>query len=42
MFICLGPIAKKTGDIGFELAFVVAGLVYVPLRLLEIRMRRRT
>lgn len=30
-----GPIAQTTGDIGFELAFVVSGLVYVPLRWLE-------
>ncbi|KAL1841445.1 hypothetical protein VTJ49DRAFT_7060 [Mycothermus thermophilus] len=27
-----GPIAEKTGDIGFEVAFAVAGTVYVPLR----------
>ncbi|KAK4169083.1 putative purine-cytosine permease [Cladorrhinum sp. PSN259] len=30
-----GPIAKTTGDIGFELAFVVAALLYLPLRFLE-------
>ncbi|KAJ7359172.1 permease for cytosine/purines, uracil, thiamine, allantoin-domain-containing protein, partial [Mycena albidolilacea] len=34
-----GPIAETTGDIGFELAFVVAMVVYPPLRLLEQRMR---
>ncbi|KAJ7073534.1 permease for cytosine/purines, uracil, thiamine, allantoin-domain-containing protein [Mycena belliarum] len=34
-----GPIAETTGDIGFELAFVVAMVVYPPLRLLEIRIR---
>lgn len=34
-----GPIAEKTGDIGFELAFVVTALFYVPLRWLEIRLR---
>ncbi|KAF8190345.1 permease for cytosine/purines, uracil, thiamine, allantoin-domain-containing protein [Mycena galopus ATCC 62051] len=34
-----GPIAKTTGDIGFELAFVVTMVVYPPLRLLEKRMR---
>lgn len=27
-----GPIAETTGDIGFELAFVVTGLLYVVLR----------
>lgn len=30
-----GPIAKTTGDIGFELAFVVSALLYLPLRHLE-------
>ncbi|OIW31778.1 hypothetical protein CONLIGDRAFT_652726 [Coniochaeta ligniaria NRRL 30616] len=34
-----GPIAETTGDIGFELAFVVTALFYVPLRWLEIRIR---
>lgn len=34
-----GPIAKTTGDIGFELAFVATALLYVPLRWLEIRIR---
>ena len=34
-----GPIAEKTGDIGFEFAFVVTALLYVPLRWLEIRIR---
>lgn len=34
-----GPIAETTGDIGFELAFVVTMFVYPPLRLLEQRMR---
>ncbi|KAH0123264.1 cytosine-purine permease, partial [Aureobasidium melanogenum] len=36
-----GPIAKTTGDIGFELAFVVTALLYVPLRYLEIRIQKR-
>ncbi|KAG8167423.1 hypothetical protein KVR01_003112 [Diaporthe batatas] len=36
-----GPIAEKTGDIGFESAFVVTGLCYFPLRWLEIRWRGR-
>ncbi|KAK0537937.1 hypothetical protein OC834_000637 [Tilletia horrida] len=30
-----GPIADKVGDLGFELGFIVTGVVYVPLRLLE-------
>ncbi|KAJ7211383.1 permease for cytosine/purines, uracil, thiamine, allantoin-domain-containing protein [Mycena pura] len=34
-----GPIAATTGDIGFELAFVVTMVIYPPLRLLEIRLR---
>lgn len=34
-----GPIAEKTGDIGFELAFVVTALFYLPLRWLEVRIR---
>ncbi|KAK4122281.1 hypothetical protein N657DRAFT_672861 [Parathielavia appendiculata] len=36
-----GPIAEKTGDIGFELAFVVSGLLYLPLRWAEKRWSRR-
>ncbi|KAK0739587.1 permease for cytosine/purines, uracil, thiamine, allantoin-domain-containing protein [Apiosordaria backusii] len=32
-----GPIARTTGDIGFELAFVVSALLYVPLRWVERR-----
>ena len=34
-----GPIAEKTGDIGFEMAFVVTGLFYLPFRWLEIKWR---
>ena len=34
-----GPIARKTGDIGFEVAMVVTALLYIPLRYLEIRRR---
>jgi purine-cytosine permease-like protein len=30
-----GPIARKTGDIGFEVAIVVTALLYIPLRYLE-------
>ncbi len=33
----VGPIARHTGDIGFELAFVTTALVYSPLRYLELR-----
>lgn len=32
-----GPIGIKTGDIGFEVAFPVAGTLYVFLRKLELR-----
>ncbi|CAK7221578.1 hypothetical protein SBRCBS47491_004573 [Sporothrix bragantina] len=31
----VGPIAKVTGDLGFEFAFIVTALLYVPLRMLE-------
>ncbi|KAH7418825.1 purine-cytosine permease FCY22 [Cadophora sp. MPI-SDFR-AT-0126] len=34
-----GPIAKKTGDIGFEVAFCLSVILYVPFRLLEITIR---
>ena len=37
----VGPIAKKTGDLGFELAFLAALVVYPPLRWLEIRISKR-
>ncbi|KAF8526197.1 NCS cytosine-purine permease [Hysterangium stoloniferum] len=37
----VGPIAKTTGDLGFELAFVTALVVYPPLRWLEIRLSGR-
>lgn len=30
-----GPIAEKTGDIGFEIALVLSALLYLPLRYLE-------
>ena len=36
----VGPIAKKTGDIGFELAFTATAVFYAPLRLLELRFRK--
>jgi len=34
-----GPIARTTGDMGFEVAMVVTALLYVPLRHLEKRWR---
>ena len=34
-----GPIAVKTGDIGFEVAFGVSGLLYLAFRSLEVRWR---
>ncbi|KAH7408116.1 NCS1 nucleoside transporter [Phaeosphaeria sp. MPI-PUGE-AT-0046c] len=34
-----GPIAQKTGDIGFEVAFITSALLYVPLRWFELRVR---
>ena len=36
-----GPIAKHTGDIGFEMAFTVTAILYVLLRTLEIRILGR-
>ncbi|KII94712.1 hypothetical protein PLICRDRAFT_33525 [Plicaturopsis crispa FD-325 SS-3] len=36
-----GPIAETTGDIGFEVAFFVSAILYVPFRALEIRIRGR-
>jgi purine-cytosine permease-like protein len=34
-----GPIARKTGDIGFEVAMAITALLYIPLRHLEKRWR---
>ena len=36
----VGPIAETTGDIGFEVAFCMSGILYVPFRWLEIRLRK--
>ncbi|KAJ3805430.1 permease for cytosine/purines, uracil, thiamine, allantoin-domain-containing protein [Lentinula aff. lateritia] len=36
-----GPIAEKTGDIGFELAFMLAGVAYTCLRGVEVRLKGR-
>lgn len=34
-----GPIAEITGDIGFEIELVLAAILYIPLRFLELRFR---
>ena len=34
-----GPIGEKTGDIGFELAFVVTAFVYPFTRTIELKVR---
>ncbi|KAK1961477.1 NCS1 nucleoside transporter [Colletotrichum sublineola] len=36
-----GPIANTTGDIGFEVAFILSALFYLPLRWLERRVLHR-
>ncbi|KAF8345431.1 hypothetical protein F5887DRAFT_1158926 [Amanita rubescens] len=36
-----GPIAKITGDIGFEVAFLLGSILYIPFRALEIRIHQR-
>ncbi|CAM1503593.1 Fc.00g011840.m01.CDS01 [Cosmosporella sp. VM-42] len=36
-----GPIAETTGDIGFEMAFVLSSLFYIPFRSLEKRLTGR-
>lgn len=35
-----GPIAKTTGDIGFEVAFAVTAVLYIPLRTIEIKLNK--
>lgn len=35
----VGPIAQHTGDLGFEIALVLTGILYVPLRYLELRLQ---
>ncbi|KAI1338141.1 NCS1 nucleoside transporter [Xylariaceae sp. FL0016] len=37
----VGPIAEKTGDIGFEMALVLTAVLYIPLRFLEKRISGR-
>lgn len=34
-----GPIAETTGDIGFEVALILAAILYVPCRWIELRFR---
>lgn len=34
-----GPIGKKTGDIGFELAFFATALIYPAMRTIELKVR---
>ncbi len=34
-----GPLAETTGDIGFEMAFIITAIFYIPFRWLEIRLR---
>ncbi|KAI1371590.1 permease for cytosine/purines, uracil, thiamine, allantoin-domain-containing protein [Hypoxylon crocopeplum] len=36
-----GPIAEKSGDIGFEIAFVVTAVLYLPLRFFEKKLSGR-
>jgi purine-cytosine permease-like protein len=36
----VGPIAKTSGDIGFEVAFFMSGILYIPFRWLDIRLRK--
>jgi purine-cytosine permease-like protein len=36
-----GPLAKNSGDVGFEVAFALSAALYVPLRLLERRILER-
>lgn len=37
----VGPIAERTGDLGFELGFLTCCILYVPLRLVEQSVFRR-
>lgn len=37
----VGPIGHITGDIGFEVAFALTAILYVPLRKLEIKVSGR-
>lgn len=34
----VGPIGKKTGDIGFEVAFAATGLIYIGTRKIELML----
>lgn len=35
----VGPIAETTGDIGLEVALVIAPLLYLPMRWIEVKRR---
>ncbi|EMR70150.1 putative purine-cytosine permease fcy22 protein [Eutypa lata UCREL1] len=37
--VAMGPIAETTGDIGFEVALVLAALLYLPCRWIELKIR---
>jgi len=37
----VGPVARITGDIGFEVAFAASAVLYFPFRLLEVWIRQR-
>lgn len=36
-----GPLAETTGDIGFEVAFVLSAVLYLPFRALEVKILGR-
>jgi hypothetical protein len=36
-----GPIAKVTGDLGFEVAVILSVVIYIPCRMLEIKWAGR-
>ncbi len=36
-----GPVAKKTGDIGFEVGFALSVLLYIPFRTIELKFTGR-
>jgi purine-cytosine permease-like protein len=36
-----GPIAEKAGDLGFEFALILSIVIYIPLRMLEIKIRKK-
>lgn len=36
-----GPIARHSGDLGFEIGFAAAALLYIPMRYIELRIFKR-